>query len=169
MPREIRVNSHGQHGAERRLLEARFVRCLQINRGVEAVRSRAVGTTTPRKPRLPRPLMSRPRDEPATTVAAVQGASTRLGALWSGVKANRVDDGPRRYLGPSMRKRLMGLLLTAIALHKVKKVAFFTGAAYGITNFATVTALPIAFAIGAGMAAPRNGMLPCKSAGDAET
>lgn len=63
----------------------------------------------------------------------------------------------------------MGLLLTAFALQKVKKAAFFAGAGYGIAKFATVTALPIAFAIGAGIAAQRNGMLACKPARDAET
>ncbi|MGF1658472.1 MAG: hypothetical protein ACFCUS_03530 [Rubrimonas sp.] len=49
----------------------------------------------------------------------------------------------------------MSLLLTAIAVKKARKAAFFAGAAVGIAKFATLTALPVAFAIGAGAASRR--------------
>ena len=60
----------------------------------------------------------------------------------------------------------MSLLLTAVAIKKARKAAFFAGAAYGIAKFATLTALPIAFAIGAGLAAQRSGALCAKPVGD---
>lgn len=62
----------------------------------------------------------------------------------------------------------MSLLLTAVAIKKARKAAFFAGAAFGIANFAVLTALPVAFAIGAGLAARRNGQLCEKPLADAQ-
>ena len=49
----------------------------------------------------------------------------------------------------------MSLLLTALAVKKFRaqrRAAFYYGAAVGIAKFATLTALPIAVALGAGAA-----------------
>lgn len=60
----------------------------------------------------------------------------------------------------------MSLLLTTVAIKKAGKAAFFAGAAFGIANFAVLTALPVAFAFGAGLATKRSGGMSGTPPGD---